>query len=263
MSSVNPILEHIFNTNIIIPGIEDYTQISPTFFFIICQNEGIAGRNELPDKMKIKTRKIIYPNQNEEEVENICSQINSALYIGDPQEKDQLPEKEARFCGRFMLRVNEKGILPQRWSLRDISKIFMRIKNQRINEMYYINISTEINLIFYALSSISKDEERAKAEKLSELISQVFQCEEKKENIMKTYLEEPQLDKDFSIVGETQSIKYSICKNESKIQIGKIDINDEEEDKEYKSYELMRKLKSLMNTLFKMKLANNDEPLLL
>ena len=56
----------------------------------------------------------------------------------------------------------------------------MRIKNQRINEKHYINISTEINLIFYALSSISKDEERAKAEKLSELISQVFQCEKKK-----------------------------------------------------------------------------------
>ena len=71
--------------------------------------------------MKIKTRKIFYPNQNEEEVENICSQINSALYIGDIYEKLQLSEKESRFCGRFMLRVNEKGILPQRWSLRDIS----------------------------------------------------------------------------------------------------------------------------------------------
>ena len=41
MSSINPILEHIFNTNIIIPGIEDFTQISPIFFFIICQNEGL------------------------------------------------------------------------------------------------------------------------------------------------------------------------------------------------------------------------------
>ena len=131
--------------------------------------------------------------------------------------------------------------------------------------MYYINISTEINLIFYALSSISKDEERTKAEKLSKLISEVFQCEEKKEYIMKTYLEEPKLDKDVSFVGDTKTIKYSICKNESKIQIGKIDIdiNDEVEDKKYKSYELMGKLKSLMNTLFKMKLANNDEPLLL
>ena len=52
---------------------------------------------------------------------------------------------------------------------------------------------------------------------------------------MKTYLEEPKLDKDVSFVGDTKTIKYSICKNESKIQIGKIDINDEEEDKEYKS----------------------------
>ena len=113
-----------------------------------------------------------------------------------------------------MLRVNQKGILPQKWSLRDISKIFMRIKNQRSKEKDYINISTEINLIFYALSSISKDEERAKAEKLSELISEVFQCEEKKEYIMKTYLEEPKLDKNVSFMGDTKTIKYSICKNE-------------------------------------------------
>ena len=65
MSSVNPILEHIFNTNIIMRELQE----------------------EMNDKMKIKTRKIIYPNQNEEEVENICSQINSALYIGDINEK--------------------------------------------------------------------------------------------------------------------------------------------------------------------------------
>ena len=106
MFFVNPILEHIFNTNIIMRGLQE----------------------EMNDKMKIKTRKIIYPNQNEEEVENICSQINSALYIGDINEKLQLSEKEVRACGRFMLRVNEKGILPQRWSLRDISKIFMNKK---------------------------------------------------------------------------------------------------------------------------------------
>ena len=85
-------------------------------------------------------------------------------------------------------------------------------------------ITTEINIIVYALSSISKDEERVKAEKLSKLISEVFQCEEKKEKIMKTYLEQPQLDIDVSFVGDTKSIKYSICKNESKIQSGKIDI---------------------------------------
>ena len=65
MSSVNPILEHIFNTNIIMRGMQE----------------------EMNDKLKIKTRKIIYPNQNEEEVENICSQINSDLYIRDINEK--------------------------------------------------------------------------------------------------------------------------------------------------------------------------------
>ena len=42
----------------------------------------------------------------------------------------------------------------------------------------------------------------------------------------------------------------------------KID-NDDNDNQEYESYKLMGKLKSLMNALFKMKLASNDEPLLL
>jgi len=51
MKAVTPVLEQCFNQNLIIPGIEEETQIDPNFFFIICQNDvGTFGRNELPEK---------------------------------------------------------------------------------------------------------------------------------------------------------------------------------------------------------------------
>ena len=53
MKSITPVLEQIFNQDMIIPGIESKTSIDSNFFFIICQNDvGTFGRNELPDKIK-------------------------------------------------------------------------------------------------------------------------------------------------------------------------------------------------------------------
>ena len=89
MKSVTPVLEQTFNQDLIIPGIEGMTSIDPNFFFIICQNDvGTFGRNELPDKIKIKLRKIIYPEQTKEEIESICSSINNSLY--EQGEKNKL-----------------------------------------------------------------------------------------------------------------------------------------------------------------------------
>ena len=39
MKSIIPVLEHIFNTPILIPGIENSVNINHKFFFIICQND--------------------------------------------------------------------------------------------------------------------------------------------------------------------------------------------------------------------------------
>ena len=124
-----------------------------------------------------------------------------------------------------MIKVNERNILPQRWSLRDISKIFMRIKYQKSKPEIYINISTEINLIFYALSSIPKEEEEDKAEKISELIYEIFNQinqEINKDDIKTTFLEQPNLEAQTKNEDNFININYYIIKNDSKIQIGKL-----------------------------------------
>ena len=81
MKAVTPVLEQCFIQNLVIPGIEEETQINPNFFFIISQNDvGTFGRNELSEKMKNKLRKIEYSEQKVEEIQSICIRINNTLY---------------------------------------------------------------------------------------------------------------------------------------------------------------------------------------
>ena len=112
MKSITPVLEQIFNQDMIIPGIESKTSIDSNFFFIICQNDvGTFGRNELPDKIKSKLRKIYYPKQDDEkELKAICSSINNSLY--EPWDKNKLDGIEAEKCGVFMLEVNKQNLTP-------------------------------------------------------------------------------------------------------------------------------------------------------
>ena len=157
MKSVTPVLEQIFNQDLIIPGIDGITSIDPNFFFIICQNDvGTFGRNELPDKIKIKLRKIVYPEQTKEEIESICSSINESLY--DEGEKNKLEDIEAKYCGDYMIMVNKDNLTSQSWSLRDINKILLRIKNQKECSENFKDIGTAVNLLYYSLSSTTTDQ---------------------------------------------------------------------------------------------------------
>ena len=57
-----------------------------------------------------------------------------------------------------MIEVNQKNLTPQPWSLRDITKIFSRLKNQKINNEDFKDVGTAVNLLFYAISSISNEQ---------------------------------------------------------------------------------------------------------
>ena len=114
MKSEALVLEQIFNQDLIIPEIEGYTYIDPNFFFIICQNDaGTFGRNELPDKIKTKLRKISYPEQSKEEIESICPSLNDSLY--SEGQRNRLDDIEARYCGYFMINVNHDNLTSQFW----------------------------------------------------------------------------------------------------------------------------------------------------
>ena len=80
-----------------------------------------------------------------------------------------MSDSDAICAGKLMNEVNKANILRQKWSLRDIGKIFNRIKARKTGDNAYknININTEIELLF-ALSPISKDEEN------KEILERIF-----------------------------------------------------------------------------------------
>ena len=77
----------------------------------------------------------------------------------------------------------------QPWSLRDIIKIFLRIKNQKIYHENYINIGTAINLLFYALSSTTKGQlNKVILDNLITALVEVFQNRVKKDDLKKYFM---------------------------------------------------------------------------
>ena len=84
----------------------------------------------MPKKVNDKIKIINYPCLTKEDIEIICEDIWQNLSKG--REQKNLTLYQARLCGDFMMLLNRNGVLTP-WSLRDISKLFVRINKQSIN----------------------------------------------------------------------------------------------------------------------------------
>ena len=199
-----------------------------------------------------------------EEIESICSSLNESLYT--EEEKHRLVVVEARFCGNFMYNINKYKLASPSWSLRDICKIFERLKNQNIYHENFEDIGTPINLLFYALSATSKDRiNKDNVDKLIKLLKEIFKERIKEEDLQKVFHELPTLYNEIDI--KTQIRKYYIKKHNSLVLLDKIDESSKRNEKENnKQKKLLKKyalLPNFLEVLFKMKLSDFSEPLLL
>jgi len=124
--------------------------------------------------------------------------LNKSLY--NKNEKKRLQDDEAGYARDFMIEVNANNLTPQSWSLRDINKIFLRLKNQKKLKNQFINVSTAVNLLFYALSSASEStpEEKKKesSDKLIELLQNIFKDKTNNEDLKKAFNEKAELVKE-------------------------------------------------------------------
>ena len=245
MKAITPILELKFREDILIPGIENKISIDPDFFFIICQNtKNTFGRKDLPEKIKVKIKVMIYPDRIKEEIENICESICENLFKGRGQKK--LTTKEARLCGDFMMLLNEKEVLTP-WSLRDISKLFARINKQSINPKNYQNLNVIENILCYILSSTNESLISERLPVVVDLISDTFKLSSaEKANLSELY-------------NSTPYIKNS--NNKIFIEKGKVSIFYRNYDK--KLFNQLQGLPSVLNALFKILIASDDEPILI
>ena len=245
MKAITPILELKFNEDILIPGIENKISIDPDFFFIICQNtKNTFGRKDLPEKIKVKIKVINYPDRIKEEIESICESICENLFKGREQKK--LTPKEARLCGDFMMALNEKEVLTP-WSLRDISKLFARIYKQSINPKNFEGLNVQENILFYILSSTNDSLIDERLDVVVDLISDTFKLSPNgKKSLAELYKATPY-----------------IKKKNKKIYIKKGKINIFYCNEKPKIYEKLDGLPSVLNALFKILIASDDEPILI
>jgi len=166
--SICPILDYIFDTRLIIPGINFYGKnkefkISPNFFLIVCQNNfGIIGRTELPPALSKKIRKINYPELDVEDIKSICKDIDEFSCIKNEKENGNkvgevnMIGEEAEKIGECMFEVNKNKIFPEPWSLRDVTKLIKRLQYQKKKINIFSSFKLEHNLLFYALSKYTK-----------------------------------------------------------------------------------------------------------
>jgi DNA mismatch repair ATPase MutS len=147
--------------------------------------------------------------------------------------------------------INNKILTPL--SLRDIFKIFKRIVFQNKTIKDYLNIKIYHNILFYILSSLSKEDLSNVIDLVINKIKSVFSGIMKKdENLKNIFLSEPKL--------EILENREMICKGECGISINSF-IKDEQDKN--KIFEEIMSLPSLYNAFFKVLLSNEDEPILL
>ena len=136
--------------------------------------------------------------------------MNNSFYEKD--QKNKLEDIEAKFCGDFMMKVNQNNLTSQSWSLRDISKIFLRMKNQKKYHENYINIGTAVNLLFYALSSTTKAQLNEEVvDNLIKALEKIFKDRIRINDLKKVFYEEAKLDMMNSII--KQEYENIILKN--------------------------------------------------
>ena len=194
MKSLLPSLSHFREYKIYIPGLERKIQINENFIFIACQNKiGTLGRNQMPPLIESSLREFIYPSHIkktteeiesiENDVQNICKEINDSFYNEYEKEHKNIKDEEAKNIGKFMLRFNQldKNYI-QPLSFRDIKKIFKRIYYQDNNKGNFIGFKSYHNVLFYILSKLNKKNIQDIKDDLIELISDIFSLE-KKENL--------------------------------------------------------------------------------
>ncbi|KAK8878640.1 hypothetical protein M9Y10_005420 [Tritrichomonas musculus] len=267
MKSLAPALEQTIESDIFIPGLDNSISISPDFFFIACQNElGTLGRNAIPETISPRFVYIDYPTPSKEDLQNICVQISKGGETEDT--KDLIPDQVSRKLAEYMTELNKlTGGYITPWSLRDIYKIFNRVRYQN-NPIYsdnYIGVDIYHNIYFYTMSSVPENDQTSAMKQIRELFK-LFGDSKFVEKYEKAFLEPPKIEK-HDIDGETKKLQLRFLMKGPDFGVNidflldNMTMSSDDID-EYNDDELS-KLQSLWNTAFQICLSDKKEPILL
>ncbi|OHT04875.1 hypothetical protein TRFO_27550 [Tritrichomonas foetus] len=255
MKSLAPALEPSVGNNIFIPGIGQSINISSEFFFIACQNElGTIGRNAIPETIAHRFVNIDYPKPKLGDIQSICLSISKEGYA--KSEKNPTSHIEAENIAKYMLGLNEmKNPYIPSWSLRDITKIFRRIKYQHTFFTDYIGITFYHNVLFYTLSAVSSNDIDKVIPKINNLMISAFNLTPSQaDEYINCYKADPviyEYEKNYFVKKNNAGVSVNLILKQMKAKTKSDDI----------SY--CYRLKSLWNAVFQVSLSDEREPILL
>ena len=188
LQSISVVLESSDEgTNVLIPGLGETFEYNKNFFFIACQNDiQTRGRRKLPEIIKKRLRIFEYPSPNEEDIKRSCEEISKNELELFESEKNPISITFPNKIARFMYLINEEknqdiGI----WSMRNIRKLFRRLKSQQIEPESYIQITPEHHVVFFILQSIIPEKRIEVLDKILAIMESAFDLEnEEKEDII-------------------------------------------------------------------------------
>ena len=142
----------------------------------------------------------------------------------------------------------------------------MRIKNQKECSENFKDIGTAVNLLYYSLSSTTTDQlNKEVVDSLIKLLKSIFKERVNENDLQKVIFEQAKLTREYDYTNK--KIKYYIQKHNSQIYLDSIEEgtkrNVKEMEKKKHNLEKYEKLPNFLECVFRMKLSNYDEPLLL
>ena len=171
----------------------------------------------------------------------------------------------------FMFQLNEANI-PEigKWSMRNIRKLYRRLRKQQINDSSYLNISIEHQIVFFILSSIPGgiDNKLLIYDKIAKILKSTFFLEEKLNKKIRNCIEsKPRIikinGKKFLVKGDSEKTLEDKEKNEKLNEfthaIGEAGILLDNFDTE----KIKIELSSFYETLFYILFSHYKEPLIL
>ena len=157
------------------------------------------------------------------------------------------------------------------WSLRDIHKLFSRVANIQKKPNKFIDIGIVENILFYTMSSVIKENEPRILDDIIDLLVKIFykdDLDKNKTNLKRIYQSPANLHFTPTYIGDKKTSLVFLVKDKCKILYKSFNAPKDENEQKILSEkeENLKELNNLprfLNSLFKMLLSSENEPILL
>ena len=209
------------NLIFLVPDTGKKIKRNKSFFFIACQNDlSTSGRRKLPEIIQKRLRTFEYPSPMIKDLQSSIEQMIEFEKIKDS--KFELYIDFHSKIAKFMYILNEANI-PEvdKWSMRNIRKLYRRLTRQQIDNTSFFNITIEHQIVFYILGSVpgGVNEKLIVYDKISEILKKTFDLNEELYKKIRNCIEsKPRIvninDKKFLVKGDS----IESLKNKEKIE---------------------------------------------